>query len=116
LIPTRDRRGSRNASSARYDAAADVSRRRNEFNAIDRATRETISATLTELGAAGRTLLVATHDLENVDARFDGVFELRDGKFELRDSDGNVITARRRLLAQLTVKDGRVWYERPAEH
>jgi dihydroorotase len=43
------------------------------------------------------------------------VFELRDGAFELRDSDGDTITARRRLLAQITLKDGRVWYERPAE-
>ena len=44
------------------------------------------------------------------------VFELRDGNYELRDSDGDTITAKRRLLAQLTVKDGRVWYERPADH
>ena len=43
------------------------------------------------------------------------VFELRDGHFDLRDSDGNTITAKRRLIAQTTVKDGRVWYERPAE-
>lgn len=43
------------------------------------------------------------------------VFELRDGDFELRDSDGNVVTAKRRLLAMLTVKDGRVWYQRPDE-
>ncbi len=43
------------------------------------------------------------------------VFELRDGHFALRDSEGNTITARRRLIAQLTLKDGRVWYERPAE-
>ncbi len=43
------------------------------------------------------------------------VFELRDGSFELRDSDGNTIAAKRRLLAQLTVKDGRIWYERPAD-
>ena len=43
------------------------------------------------------------------------VFELREGNHELRDSDGNTITAKRRLLAHLTVKDGRVWYERPAE-
>jgi len=42
------------------------------------------------------------------------VFELRDGAFELRDSDGNTVTAKRRLLAQLTLKDGRVWYERAA--
>jgi dihydroorotase len=43
------------------------------------------------------------------------VFELRDGNFELRDSDGDTITARRRLLAWLALKDGRVWYERTAE-
>jgi dihydroorotase len=41
------------------------------------------------------------------------VFELRDGDYELRDSDGNKITAKRRLLTHLTLKDGRVWYERP---
>lgn len=43
------------------------------------------------------------------------VFELRDEDIELRDSDGDTVTARRRLLPQLTLKDGRVWYERPAE-
>jgi dihydroorotase len=42
------------------------------------------------------------------------VFELRDGNFELRDSDNDTIVAKRRLLAHLTLKDGRVWYERPA--
>jgi dihydroorotase len=43
------------------------------------------------------------------------VFELRDEDVELRDSDGETITARRRLLPQLTLKDGRVWYERKGE-
>jgi dihydroorotase len=43
------------------------------------------------------------------------VFEMRDGHFELRDSDGDTITAKRRLLAAMTVKDGRVWYERMGE-
>jgi len=43
------------------------------------------------------------------------VFELRDGNFPLRDSDGNTINAKRRLFAQLTIKDGRVWYETPDE-
>jgi dihydroorotase len=43
------------------------------------------------------------------------VFELREGNFELRDTDGNTIMAKRRLVAQVTVKDGRIWYERPAE-
>lgn len=43
------------------------------------------------------------------------IFELRDGNFEMRDSDGNVVTAKRRLIARTTIKDGRVWYERPAD-
>ena len=43
------------------------------------------------------------------------VFELRDGNFDLKDADGNVVTAKRKLLAQTTIKDGRVWYQRPAE-
>ena len=43
------------------------------------------------------------------------VFELRDGNFDLRDSDGNTVAAKRRLLADLTLKDGRVWFQRPAE-
>jgi dihydroorotase len=43
------------------------------------------------------------------------VFELRDGRFEMTDSERETIIAKRRLIAQLTLKDGRVWYERPAE-
>jgi dihydroorotase len=43
------------------------------------------------------------------------LLELRDGNFELTDSDGNAVTAKRRLIARTTLKDGRVWYERPAD-
>jgi dihydroorotase len=43
------------------------------------------------------------------------VLELRDGNFELKDSEGSTITAKRRLIAQMTLRDGRVCYERPAE-
>jgi dihydroorotase len=43
------------------------------------------------------------------------VLELRDGNFALTDSEGTTITAKRRLITQLTLRDGRVWYERPAE-
>jgi predicted amidohydrolase len=43
------------------------------------------------------------------------VFELRDGNFELIDAEKDTIIAKRRLIAQLTLKDGRVWYERPAD-
>jgi hypothetical protein len=34
------------------------------------------------------------------------IFELCDGNFQLRDSDGNTVTAKRRLIAQMTIKDG----------
>jgi dihydroorotase len=40
------------------------------------------------------------------------VFELRDESIELTDSDRNTVTAKRRLVSHLTIKDGRVWYER----
>jgi len=43
------------------------------------------------------------------------VLELRDGNFELKDSEGSTITAKRRLIAQITLRDGRVCYERPAD-
>ena len=43
------------------------------------------------------------------------IIELRDEPVELRDSDGNTVTAKRRLVPQVTVKDGRVWYERAGE-
>jgi dihydroorotase len=43
------------------------------------------------------------------------VFELRDGNFELIDAEKDTIIAKQRLIAQLTLKDGRVWYERPTE-
>jgi dihydroorotase len=41
------------------------------------------------------------------------VFELRDDDVELRDADGNVVTARRRLLPAMTIRDGRILVERP---
>lgn len=43
------------------------------------------------------------------------IIELRDEPVQLRDSDGNTVTAKRRLLPQVTVKDGRVWHERAGE-
>jgi dihydroorotase len=42
------------------------------------------------------------------------LFELRDGNFDLTDSEGMTITAKRRLIAQTTIKDGRVTYQRAA--
>ena len=43
------------------------------------------------------------------------LIERRNGNVELKDSDGNTVTARERLITRMTIKDGRVWYERPAE-
>jgi dihydroorotase len=43
------------------------------------------------------------------------LIERRPGSFELKDSDGNIVTAKERLIACTTLKDGRVWYERPGE-
>ncbi|MFT5174382.1 MAG: dihydroorotase [Gammaproteobacteria bacterium] len=40
------------------------------------------------------------------------IIELRNGNFDLTDSEGSTITALRRLIAQTTIKDGRIWYER----
>src|SRR5438309_2952780 len=43
------------------------------------------------------------------------ILEMRDGVFEFRDTDGNAVAGARRLITHLTLKDGRVCYERPAE-
>jgi dihydroorotase len=40
------------------------------------------------------------------------VFTLQDGRFELPDTDGNTITARQRLVAEMTFRNGREWYRR----
>jgi predicted amidohydrolase len=42
------------------------------------------------------------------------ILELRDEACEFRDSDGNTVPGKRRLITHLTLKDGRVLYERPA--
>jgi len=42
------------------------------------------------------------------------LIERRNENVELTDSDGHTVTAKERLVAQMTLKDGRVWYERPA--
>ena len=43
------------------------------------------------------------------------ILELREEACEFRDSDGNTVTGKRRLITHLTLKDGRVIYERLAE-
>jgi dihydroorotase len=43
------------------------------------------------------------------------LLERRNGNFPMTDSDGNTVTAKERLIALKTLKDGRVTYERPLE-
>ncbi len=43
------------------------------------------------------------------------LIERRNGNFAMTDSDGNTVTAKERLIARMTLQDGRVIYERPAE-
>lgn len=43
------------------------------------------------------------------------LIERRNDNVELTDSDGNTVTAKERLITRMTIKDGRVWYERAPE-
>jgi dihydroorotase len=43
------------------------------------------------------------------------LIERRNGNVDLTDSDGNTVTARERLITRMTLKDGRVTYERAAD-
>ena len=43
------------------------------------------------------------------------LIERRNGNVDLTDSDGNTVTATERLITRMTLKDGRVWYERAGE-
>src|SRR5947208_3105752 len=43
------------------------------------------------------------------------LIERRNGNVDLTDSDGNTVTAKERLVTRMTIKDGRVWYERPGD-
>jgi manganese/zinc/iron transport system ATP- binding protein len=50
------------------------------LNAVDAATRDIVSATLTELQRQGKTALIATHDLDRLETHFDQVLYLMDGR------------------------------------
>ncbi len=50
------------------------------LNAVDAGTRETISGVLAELQSSGKTMVVATHDLESLASEFDGALYLREGR------------------------------------
>ena len=47
---------------------------------MDAGTRETISGVLSELQAHGKTMVVATHDLDSLASEFDGALYLREGR------------------------------------
>ncbi len=50
------------------------------LNAVDAATRETVSEVLAGLRSRGATVVVATHDLASLESEFDGALYLRDGR------------------------------------
>lgn len=50
------------------------------LNAVDAETRRIVATTLAEERAAGRTIVVSTHDLDNLESDYDGVVHLVEGK------------------------------------
>ena len=50
------------------------------LNAVDAQTRAAISGVLSELQERGKTMIIATHDLETLASEYDGVLYLRDGR------------------------------------
>lgn len=50
------------------------------LNAVDAGTREIVSRVLSGLQEAGKTMVVATHDLASLASEFDGALYLRDGR------------------------------------
>ena len=50
------------------------------LNAVDAATRETISEVLSGLRRTGKTTIMATHDLASLASEFDGALYLSDGR------------------------------------
>jgi hypothetical protein len=40
---------------------------------------------------------------------------MKEGDFEFHDTHRNAVRSTKRLVAALTLKEGRVWYERAAE-
>jgi manganese/zinc/iron transport system ATP- binding protein len=49
------------------------------LNAVDAATRHVIADTLADLGRKGKTVIIATHDLDRLEAEFDDALYLLDG-------------------------------------
>lgn len=77
---------------------------------LDEIIRRSTATPARLMGQAGT--VGTLHPGANADV---AVFELRDGHFDLTDSDGETVTAKRRLVPRMTIKEGRVWYERAGE-
>lgn len=60
------------------------------MNAVDAATRETISDVLSGLTRRGKTVIVATHDLADLASEFDGALYLREGR-EVEPEPGSFV-------------------------
>jgi manganese/zinc/iron transport system ATP- binding protein len=50
------------------------------LNAVDAETRQIVAMVLAEERAAGRTIIVSTHDLDSLESGYDGVVHLAEGK------------------------------------
>ena len=50
------------------------------LNAVDADTRASVSEVLSDLQAEGKTVVMATHDVDRLQAEFDGVLYLSDGR------------------------------------
>ena len=50
------------------------------LNAVDAATRTTISEVISDLREGGKTMVIATHDLASLSSEFDGALYLREGR------------------------------------
>lgn len=50
------------------------------LNAVDAGTRDAISGVLSELKGHGKTMIIATHDIESLASEYDGALYLRDGR------------------------------------
>ena len=77
---------------------------------LDEIIRRSTATPARLMGQAGT--VGTLHPGANADV---SIFELRDGNFDLTDSDGHTVTAKRRLVPRMTIKEGRVWYERAGE-
>jgi len=93
-----------------WDLATTMSKLLHFGMPLDELVRRATAAPAKILGYAGTVGTLAPG--ANADI---ALLERRNGNFAMTDSDGNTVTAKERLLARMTLKDGRITYERPPE-